>query len=59
MTEQVALITGTTGQDCAYFAEYLLSLGHRRIGIIVGIPGLATSDDRHAGYLKAFADSAW
>lgn len=27
MTEQVALITGTTGQDCAYFAEYLLSLG--------------------------------
>jgi DNA-binding LacI/PurR family transcriptional regulator len=36
--------------------EHLLSLGHRRIGIIVGIPGLATSDDRYAGYLKAFAD---
>ena len=36
--------------------EHLLVLGHRRIGIIVGIPGLATSDDRHAGYLKAFAD---
>ena len=36
--------------------EYLLSLGHRRIGIIVGIPGLATSDDRHAGYVKAFTD---
>jgi len=34
--------------------EHLLSLGHRRIGIIVGIPGLATSDDRHAGYRKAF-----
>jgi len=36
--------------------EYLLSLGHRDIGLIVGIPGLATSDDRHAGYLKAFSD---
>jgi len=36
--------------------EHLLALGHRRIGIIVGIPGLATSDDRHAGYRKAFAD---
>ena len=36
--------------------EHLLALGHRRIGIIVGIPGLATSDDRQAGYVKAFAD---
>jgi LacI family transcriptional regulator len=36
--------------------DYLLSLGHRDIGIIVGIPGLATSDDRHAGYTKAFKD---
>ena len=38
--------------------DHLLELGHRRIGIIVGIPGLATSDDRYAGYLKAFADRA-
>ncbi len=36
--------------------EHLLSLGHRRVGMIVGIPGLATSDDRHAGYLKAHRD---
>lgn len=36
--------------------EHLLGLGHRRIGIIVGIPGLATSDDRHAGYTRAFED---
>jgi DNA-binding LacI/PurR family transcriptional regulator len=33
--------------------DHLLSLGHRRIGIIVGIEGLATSDDRHRGYLLA------
>jgi LacI family transcriptional regulator len=36
--------------------EHLLALGHRRIGIITGIPGLATSDDRLAGYTKAFVD---
>ena len=33
--------------------DHLLSLGHRRIGMIIGIPGLATSDDRYAGYVKA------
>jgi LacI family transcriptional regulator len=33
--------------------EHLIGLGHRRIGMVVGIPGLATSDDRHAGYLAA------
>jgi DNA-binding LacI/PurR family transcriptional regulator len=36
--------------------DHLLSLGHRRIGMIVGIPGLATSDDRYAGFAKAHAD---
>lgn len=35
--------------------EHLLALGHERIGLITGIPGLATSDDRHAGYRQAFA----
>jgi LacI family transcriptional regulator len=33
--------------------EHLLSLGHRRIALISGIPGLATSDDRQAGYEAA------
>jgi LacI family transcriptional regulator len=36
--------------------DHLLELGHRRIGIIAGIPGLATSDDRVAGYRKAYAE---
>ena len=36
--------------------DHLLTLGHRRIGMIVGIPGLATSDDRYAGYARAHAD---
>ena len=34
-------------------SEHLLALGHRRIGIVVGIPGLATSDDRLEGYMRA------
>lgn len=33
--------------------EHLLARGHRRIGIIDGLPGLATSDDRHKGYTDA------
>ncbi len=33
--------------------EHLLARGHRRIGIIDGLPGLATSDDRHKGYNDA------
>ncbi|MBG1233252.1 LacI family DNA-binding transcriptional regulator [Aestuariivirga litoralis] len=37
--------------------EHLLSLGHRRIGIIVGIPGLATSDDRFEGFIRAHASA--
>lgn len=36
---------------------HLLALGHRRIGIVVGIPGLATSDDRLLGYRQAHADA--
>jgi DNA-binding LacI/PurR family transcriptional regulator len=36
---------------------HLLRLGHRRIGIVVGLVGLATSDDRHAGYLRAHQES--
>lgn len=36
--------------------EHLLSLGHTRVGVVIGIPGLATSDDRYAGYLKAHED---
>ena len=36
--------------------DYLLGLGHRRVGIIIGIKGLATSNDRHTGYIKAHVD---
>ena len=37
--------------------QHLIAPGHRRIGMVVGIPGLATSDDRFAGFVAAL-DSA-
>jgi DNA-binding LacI/PurR family transcriptional regulator len=33
--------------------EHLIGLGHRRIAVLTGIPGLATSEDRLAGYHEA------
>ncbi|MER8385730.1 LacI family transcriptional regulator [Mesorhizobium sp. M0166] len=36
--------------------DHLLGIGHRRIGIITGIAGLATNDDRLGGYLQAHAE---
>lgn len=36
---------------------HLIELGHKSIAIIVGIPGLATSDDRLTGYRAAHADA--
>jgi GDP-D-mannose dehydratase len=36
--KRVALITGVTGQDSAYLAEYLLGLGYEVHGISGGRP---------------------
>ncbi len=35
----------------------LIALGHRRIGIITGLPGLSTSNERLEGYLKALTEN--
>ena len=34
MSNRTALITGITGQDGSYLAEYLLSLGYRVCGVV-------------------------
>lgn len=34
--------------------EHLIALGHRRIGVLTGLAGLLTSEDRLQGYLDAF-----
>ena len=36
---------------------HLMALAHRRIGMVAGIPGLATSGDRFAGYVAAHAEA--
>jgi LacI family transcriptional regulator len=33
--------------------EHLIRLGHRRIGIVTGLPGIAPTDERLAGYKEA------
>lgn len=33
--------------------EHLLSLGHRRVGMIAGLPGLSTTVEREVGYRRA------
>jgi LacI family transcriptional regulator len=37
--------------------RHLISLGHERIGILKGIDGVETSDERFAGYQQALAES--
>jgi LacI family transcriptional regulator len=37
--------------------RHLLDLGHRRIGIIRGIPGVSTTDGRVEGYRKALTEA--
>lgn len=35
--------------------EHLIGLGHRRVGIITGLPGITSTDERLAGYRQALA----
>lgn len=42
----------------AYMAiRYLLQLGHRNIGVLSGVEGISTTQDRIRGYKKAFQES--
>jgi LacI family transcriptional regulator len=62
----VAVATGRPAADglsvrindfeaAAAMTRYLLSLGHRDIGFIVGAPNQTASQERHAGFLAALA----
>ena len=35
--------------------EHLITLGHKRIGIVTGIPGITTTEERVTGYQQALA----
>ncbi|MFD8674338.1 LacI family DNA-binding transcriptional regulator [Streptomyces seoulensis] len=39
----------------AELVTHLASLGHRRIGLVAGLPGLSTTDERIAGYRQGLA----
>ncbi|MGW3112886.1 LacI family DNA-binding transcriptional regulator [Streptomyces sp. NPDC001091] len=39
----------------AELVTHLTSLGHRRIGLVAGLPGLSTTDERIAGYRQGLA----
>ena len=42
----------------AYLAtKYLIDRGHKRIGIILGIPGATTTEERFSGYRQALEDA--
>ncbi len=44
----------------AYTAvKHLLNLGHSRVGIIGGIPGITTTEERYKGYIKAHKEAGF
>lgn len=43
--------------DSAYtLTKHLIELGHERIAVVTGLPGLASTQERYAGYAKALAE---
>jgi DNA-binding LacI/PurR family transcriptional regulator len=50
------LVDNIAGAQAAI--EHLIALGHRRIGIVTGIPGITTTEERLAGYKRALAAHA-
>jgi LacI family transcriptional regulator len=44
-------------QPTAQLTEHLIGLGHRRIAMAIGIPGLSTTDERVRGYRMALEQS--
>ena len=37
--------------------QHLIALGHRRIALIRGVPGVSTTDGRYQGYEKALREA--
>jgi LacI family transcriptional regulator len=49
---------GTENEEpAAQLVEHLAELGHRRIGLIAGLEGLSTTEERIAGYRKGLTES--
>jgi LacI family transcriptional regulator len=52
---EVDLVRGDSEQGARRLTEHLLSLGHRRVGILTGPAGVSVSRERVAGYRMALA----
>ncbi|WP_333763256.1 LacI family DNA-binding transcriptional regulator [Streptomyces sp. IBSBF 2390] len=44
-------VCSESAEPTARLVTHLAGLGHRRIGLVAGLPGLSTTDERIAGYL--------
>ncbi|MBZ0297124.1 MAG: LacI family transcriptional regulator [Anaerolineae bacterium] len=56
MTETSAMVNATNWQGAYEATEYLIKLGHRRIGFITGLMGLNSAAERLKGYTAALDD---
>ncbi|NLX09575.1 MAG: LacI family transcriptional regulator [Chloroflexi bacterium] len=54
-TQKGAVVSGTNWQGAFEATEYLIGLGHCRIGFISGLAGLTSTTERLAGYSAALA----
>jgi LacI family transcriptional regulator len=55
-SDQSNVVDATNWQGAYIATEYLINLGHRRIGLIAGTPQIASAQERLAGYKAALAD---
>jgi LacI family transcriptional regulator len=55
-SNQSDVVDATNWQGAYAATEYLINLGHRRIGLIAGTPQIASAQERLEGYKAALAD---
>ncbi len=55
-TQKGSVVSGTNWQGAYEATQYLIELGHHRIGFIAGLAGLNSATERLAGYAAALSD---
>jgi LacI family transcriptional regulator len=55
-TEQSSTVNGANWQGAYEATQYLIKLGHRRIGFIAGLPGSSSAAERREGYAAALSE---
>ncbi len=57
LADDIPAVTAAHWSGARAMTEHLISLGHRRIGVITGTPGWVASTDRLGGYYTALTSS--